>query len=98
MRLHIGACDGPDTAAYRWSKRFANGRLAGLFAPHARHERYKVTERIEARVLAWTTKRKPADGPTHWSSHKLTVELGNAISHMTVARIWAKHGLHAASA
>ena len=41
---------------------FVSARLAGLFAHHAGRERYKVTERIEARVLAWTTKRKPADG------------------------------------
>jgi transposase len=76
----------------RWSKRFATERLAGLFARHAGRERYKVTDRIEARVLARTTKHKPADGSTHWSSRKLAAELGD-ISHMTVARIWAKHGI-----
>jgi transposase len=67
-------------------------RLAGLFARYAGRERYKVTDRIEARVLAWTTKRQPADGSTHWSSRKLAAELGD-ISHMTVSRIWAKHGI-----
>jgi len=56
-------------------------------------ERYKVTDRIEARVLARTTKHKPADGSTHWSTRKLAAELGCDISHMTVARIWAKNGL-----
>src|SRR6218665_2872152 len=30
---------------------------------------------------------------THWSTRKLAAELGGDISHMTVARIWAKHGL-----
>jgi len=44
-------------------------------------------------VLSWTTKRKPADGSTQWSSRKLAAELGGGISHMTVARIWAKHAL-----
>ena len=44
-------------------------------------------------MLAWTTKRKPADGSTHWSSRKLAAELGGDMSHMTVPRIWAKHGL-----
>src|SRR5678816_1643694 len=73
--------DCSDSYIDRWSKRFAAERLAGLFARHAGRERYKVTERVEARVLAWTTKRKPA------------AELGGAISHMTVARIWAKHGI-----
>jgi len=82
-----------DSFIDRWSKRFQSERLAGLFARHAGRVRYKVTDRLEARVLAWTTKRKPADGATHWSSRKLAAELGGAVSHMTVARIWAKHGL-----
>ena len=51
--------DCSDSYIDRWSKRFAADRLAGLFARHAGRERYKVTDRIEARVLAWTTKRKP---------------------------------------
>jgi transposase len=42
------------------------------------------------RVLAWTQK-PPSDGSTHWSTRKLGKVLG--ISHMMVARIWAKHGL-----
>jgi transposase len=82
-----------DSYISRWSQRFATERLAGLFARHAGRERYKVTERLEAKVLAWTTKRTPADGSTHWSSRKLAAELGGKLSHMTVARIWAKHGL-----
>src|SRR6476619_7575413 len=84
--------DCSDSYIDRWSKRVATDRLAGLFARYAGRERYKVTDRIEARVLAWTTKRKPADGSTHWSSRKLAGELG-AVSHMTVARVWAKHRL-----
>ena len=76
----------------RWRKRFAADRLAGLFARYAGRERYQVTDRIEARVLAWTTKHKPGDGSTHWSSRKLAAELGH-FSHMTVTRIWAKHGI-----
>lgn len=82
-----------DSYISRWSKRFAADRLAGLFARHSGRERYKVTDQIEARVLARTTKHKPADGSTHWSSRKMAAELGGGISHMTVARIWAKHGI-----
>jgi transposase len=85
--------DCSDSYISRWSARFQSDRLAGLFARYAGRQRYKVTERLEARVLAWTTKRKPADGSTHWSSRKLAAELGQGLSHMTVARIWAKHGL-----
>jgi transposase len=84
--------DCSDSYINRWSKRFAADRLSGLFARHAGRERYKVTDQIEARVLARTTERKPADGSTHWSSRKLASELGD-ISHMTVTRIWAKHGI-----
>lgn len=82
-----------DSYISRWSKRFKAERLAGLLSRHAGRERYKVTDRIEARVLARTTERKPADGSTHWSSRKLVAELGGGISHMTVTRIWAKHGI-----
>jgi transposase len=85
--------DCADSYISRWSKRFETDRLAGLFARHAGRQRYKVDDRLEARVLAWTTKRRPADGSTHWSSRKLAAELGDKVSHMTVARIWAKHGL-----
>lgn len=76
-----------------WNTRFTQERLAGLFSRHAGRERYKVTDRIEARVLARTTKHKPADGSTHWSTRKLAAELGDGISHMTIARIWVKHGI-----
>lgn len=84
--------DCSDSYISRWSRRFATDRLAGLFARHAGRERYKVTDRLEARVLARSTKHRPADGSTHWSSRKLAAELGD-ISHTTVARIWAKHGI-----
>src|SRR5690606_11045677 len=90
IRPTLGCGDGYIS---RWSKRFETERLAGLFARYAGRDRYKGSERLEARLLAWTTKRKPADGSTHWSSRKLAAELGADISHMTVARIWAKHGL-----
>lgn len=85
--------DCSDSYIDRWSKRFASDRLGGLFTRHAGRQSYKVTDRLEARVLARTTKYKPVDGSTHWSTRKLAAELGGGISHMTVARIWAKHGI-----
>lgn len=81
-----------DSYISRWNQRFAADRLAGLFARYAGRARYKVTDRIEARILAWTTKHTPHDGSTHWSSRKLAAQLGS-ISHMTVTRVWAKHTL-----
>src|SRR6218665_3157267 len=45
-----------DSCISLWSKRFAAARLAGLFSRHTGRQRYKVTDRFEARVLARTTK------------------------------------------
>jgi transposase len=75
----------------RWGKRFGHERLAGLFSRHAGQGASALTPRLEARILEWTLKRKPADGTTHWSTRKLGAAL--SISHMMVARVWAKHGL-----
>jgi transposase len=87
-RLHCS-----DSYIARWSKRFSMERLAGLYSKHAGRERYKVTDRLESRVLTRTTRHMPADGSGQWSSRKMAAELGGAISHTTVARIWAKHGI-----
>src|SRR5262252_10123739 len=80
-----------DAFIARWSKRFGRERLAGLFSRHAGQGPRKLTPGLEARILDWTLKRKPADGSTHWSTRKLGLVL--SISHMMVARVWAKHGL-----
>lgn len=81
-----------DAFISRWSKRFASERLAGLYSRHAGQPATKLDTRLEAKILAFTTKRKPADGSTHWSTRKLAQALGG-ISHMMVARVWAKHRL-----
>jgi transposase len=44
---------------------------------------------VEARILE-ATRHAPA-GATHWSTRRLGQHLG--LSHMMVARVWAKHGL-----
>src|SRR5208283_2377702 len=74
----------------RWQARFAQQRLAGLFARHKGRPVSKRTPRLEARILAWT-RRVPDDGSTHWSSRKLAWTLG--INHMMVARVWRRAGL-----
>ena len=74
----------------RWKGRFDRERLGGLYARHRGRAPAEDAARLEARVLAWTRKA-PNDGSTHWSTRKLGKALG--ISHMMVARIWAKHGL-----
>src|SRR6202044_261506 len=74
----------------RWQTRFAEQRLAGLFARHQGRPATKRPPRLEARILAWT-RRPPTDGSTHWSSRKLARALG--VNHMMVARVWQRAGL-----
>ena len=74
----------------RWKGRFERERMAGLYARHRGSEPAEDAAKVEARVLA-LTQRVPSDGSTHWSTRRLGRVLG--ISHMMVARIWAKHGL-----
>jgi len=76
----------------RCKSRFVGERLAGLYSRHAGRAPSQGRERQEARILKWTTQRKPADGSTHWSSRKLSLELGD-VSHMGVSRVWAKHSI-----
>jgi len=75
----------------RWMKRFRQERLAGLFSRHAGQEASTLTPALEARILQWTLKRKAPDGATQWSTRKLGAQL--KVSHMMVARVWAKHAL-----
>jgi hypothetical protein len=74
----------------RWKRRFLAERLAGLYSRHAGRAVDQRTPRLEAKILEWT-RRGPRDGSTHWSSRKLAAELG--VSHMMVARVWARAGL-----
>src|SRR5882672_8387223 len=46
----------------RWQARFAQQRLAGLFARHQGRPATKRTARLEARILAWT-RRAPMMAP-----------------------------------
>ena len=73
-----------------WKTRFLEERIAGLYSRHRGRPVEKRTPKLEARILNWT-RRKPTDGSTHWSSRKLAKKLG--VSHMMVARVWARAGL-----
>lgn len=73
-----------------WRRRFAADRVAGLYSRHRGQAPQRDTARAEARILE-ATRRAPADGATHWSTRKLATHL--RVSHMRVARVWAKHGL-----
>lgn len=73
-----------------WKKRFLAARLAGLHARHRGSRPQALTPKLEARILS-ATRRKPTDGTTHWSTRRLGKQLG--VSHMMVARVWARANL-----
>lgn len=70
-----------------WKRRFEEERLEGLYGRHQGRRPGAQAGRLEARILA-STQKPPADGSTHWSTRKLAKHLG--ISHMRVARVWAR--------
>jgi len=75
----------------RWRLRFVEQRIAGLL--EIRHPGQKpsvITPALQAKVLE-ASRRKPADGSTHWSCRKMAQHL--KISKDTVQRIWHKAGL-----
>ena len=74
----------------RWKIRFLEDGLSGLYSRHAGRAVEKRTPKLEARILAWTSK-SPPDGSTQWSSRKLAAHLGT--THMMVARVWKRAGL-----
>src|SRR6266480_7111997 len=82
----------PCDASYvaRWKARFEAERLAGLYGRHKGGRRTGDSIKLESRILA-ATKKKPADGSTHWTTRKLAKELG--VSHMMVARVWSRANL-----
>ena len=82
--------DCSDSYIARWTGRFATERLAGLYSRHRGQPASKLTARLEARILE-ATRHAPGAGATHWSTRRLGQHLG--LSHMMVARVWAKHGL-----
>src|SRR5260370_27900452 len=67
----------------RWSKRFREERLAGLFSRHAGQEATTLSPSLDARILQWTLKRTPPDGTTQWSTRKLGTQLQR--THLMVA-------------
>src|SRR6266852_1406701 len=75
----------------RWKQRFVEDRLAGLYSRNLGRAVSAKTPKREAKILAWTLKRKPRDGSTHWSTRKLAKEL--SVNHMMVARVWAWAGV-----
>lgn len=75
----------------RWKERFERQRVAGLLEiRHPGQQPSVITPALQAKVLE-TSRRKPADGSTHWSCRKMAQHL--KVSKDTVQRIWRKAGL-----
>jgi transposase len=74
----------------RWKRRFLEGRMRGLASRYVGGQPRVRTAALEAKILE-KTRTLPKDGSTHWSTRKLGAEFG--VSHMMVARVWARAGL-----
>ena len=73
-----------------WRKRFAVGRLDGLYdEPRVGGPRKITDEQVEA-IVVQTLETTPK-GRTHWSTRKMAKSAG--ISSSSVSRIWRAHGL-----
>jgi penicillin-binding protein 1A len=79
------------STAYRWRRRFLERGIDGLRRDASRPRRKKPLDTVTIeRVVHLTVHEKPPAG-THWSSRKLARAVG--LSHTSVQRIWAAHGL-----
>jgi transposase len=77
--------------AYRWRDRYVEQGIEGLRRDATRPGRKKPLEAaMITRVVEMTLHGKPPAG-THWSARKLAKAVG--LSHTSVQRIWAAHGL-----
>jgi len=74
----------------RWKERFLSGGIDGLDTYHPGQPPSVLTPALRAQILA-ATRKKPADGSTHWSCRKLAAHLG--VSKDVVHRVWKEAGL-----
>src|SRR6266404_6789874 len=77
--------------AYRWRDRYIERGIAGLKRDASRPGRKKpLSAAVIARVVEMTLhEKRPA--ATHWTARTLAKAVG--LSHTSVQRIWAAHGL-----
>lgn len=74
----------------RWKARFLARGTDGLDTFHPGQRPSVLTPTLRAKILA-ATRKKPADGSTHWSCRKLAASLG--VSKDAVHRAWKEAGL-----
>jgi transposase len=74
----------------RWKARFLDSGLDGLDTHHPGQSASLLTPALRARISS-ATRKKPADGSTHWSRRKPAAALG--MGKDTVHRTWKGAGL-----
>src|SRR5215469_13758998 len=74
----------------RWKARFLDLGMDGLDTHHPGQSTSVLTPALRARILS-STRKKPADGSTHWSCRKLAAIVG--VSKDTVHRTWTEAGM-----
>jgi transposase len=79
------------TTVWRWQEYFAEAGVKGLVEGRSKPPgRKPLCAAVKLAVVAKTVKERPANA-THWSVRSMAEEMG--ISHTSVQRIWAEHGL-----
>src|SRR6476660_4763005 len=79
------------TTVWRWQDYFAEAGVDGLIKGRSKPPgRKPLSAAMKLKVIEKTVKERPANA-THWSVRSMAEEMG--ISHTSVQRIWAEHGL-----
>jgi transposase len=74
-----------------WRNHFLKGGVAGIEHEPSRKISSQRTQEDHIKAIVEATLHTKPDDATHWSSRTLAEQFG--VSHMTVARIWDRHGL-----
>jgi len=87
----MGKVEVSKTTVWRWQDYFVEAGVAGLVKGRSKPPgRKPLSAAVKLRVVEKTVKERPVNA-THWSVRSMAQEMG--ISHTSVQRIWAEHGL-----
>jgi transposase len=79
------------TTVWRWQEYFVEAGVEGLVKGRSKPPgRKPISAAIKLKVVEKTMKERPVNA-THWSVRAMAEAMG--ISHTSVQRIWAEHGL-----
>jgi transposase len=79
------------TTVWRWQEYFVEAGVEGLVKDRSKPPGKKpISAAIKLKIVEKTVKERPANA-THWSVRTMAGEMG--VSHTSVQRIWAEHGL-----